>query len=98
MPDPKTRTVAIAVKHVTKEFRLGQTTTFRHTLASALSRLQGKHASTRAPFKALDDVDFSVDDGEVLGIIGTNGAGKSTLLKLLAHITVPTSGLVTVRG
>jgi lipopolysaccharide transport system ATP-binding protein len=98
MPDPKTQTAAIAVKHVTKEFRLGQTTTFRHTLAAAMSRLQGKHSSTRAPFKALDDVDFSVDDGEVLGIIGTNGAGKSTLLKLLAHITVPTSGLVTVRG
>jgi ABC-type polysaccharide/polyol phosphate transport system ATPase subunit len=39
-----------------------------------------------------------VEEGEVLGIIGTNGAGKSTMLKLLARITVPTSGAVSVRG
>jgi lipopolysaccharide transport system ATP-binding protein len=50
------------------------------------------------PFKALDDVTFSVEEGDVLGIIGPNGAGKSTMLKLLARITVPTSGRVRVHG
>jgi ABC-type polysaccharide/polyol phosphate transport system ATPase subunit len=89
---------AISVVHVTKEFRLGQATTVRQTLAHALARLQGRDGSSPTRFKALDDVDFSVKQGEVLGIIGTNGAGKSTLLKLLARISEPTSGRLTVQG
>ena len=48
--------------------------------------------------RGLDDVDFKVEAGEVLGIIGHNGAGKSTLLKMLAQISVPTRGSVKIRG
>ena len=47
---------------------------------------------------ALRDVSFQVEQGEVLGIIGSNGAGKSTLLKILSRITDPTSGLAKIRG
>ncbi len=89
----------IDVHHVTKEFRLGQTISLRESLGRAFTRLQGKEpAAARAPFKALDDVSFSVNQGDVLGIIGSNGAGKSTMLKLLARISAPTSGTVSVRG
>ena len=51
-----------------------------------------------AGFWALRDVSFSVEPGEVVGIIGHNGAGKSTLLKLLSRITLPTSGRAVLRG
>src|SRR5690606_17092465 len=47
---------------------------------------------------ALDDVTFSVQQGEALGIIGRNGAGKSTLLKILSRVTAPTQGCVKVKG
>ena len=89
---------AITVDHVTKEFQLGQIHNLRHALGRALVRLQGKVPEQKLPFKAVDDVNFRVEEGEVLGIIGINGAGKSTLLKLLARITVPTSGTVRVHG
>ena len=49
-------------------------------------------------FFALDDVNFSLDQGETLGIVGRNGSGKSTLLRLIAGIFPPDSGRITVRG
>jgi len=47
---------------------------------------------------ALKDVSFSVNEGEIVGIIGNNGAGKSTLLKILSRITAPTKGKAIIRG
>ncbi len=88
----------IEVNHVTKEFRLGQLHSLKQSALDAMARLRGRAVPERAPFKALDDVDFKVEEGEVLGIIGQNGAGKSTLLKLLAGISVPTRGNINVRG
>jgi lipopolysaccharide transport system ATP-binding protein len=88
----------IEVSHLTKEYRLGAIQGFKQTLLNTRARLIGKPVAERPRFKALDDVSFSVDKGEVLGIIGPNGAGKSTLLKMLAGITTPTIGSVTVDG
>jgi len=88
----------IQVNHVSKEYRLGQLHSLKQSLQNALARLRGHSVALQAPFKALDDVDFKVENGEVLGIIGENGAGKSTLLKLLAGISVPTHGSVSVPG
>lgn len=47
---------------------------------------------------ALKDIDFKVEQGDVVGIIGKNGAGKSTLLKLLSRVTGPTTGTIKARG
>ncbi len=47
---------------------------------------------------ALRDIDFKVEEGDVVGIIGRNGAGKSTLLKLLSRVTGPTTGIIRARG
>jgi len=88
----------IEVSHITKEYRLGQLTSIKETLKGALARLRGQQPQQRERFKALDDVSFDIEAGEVVGIIGQNGAGKSTLLKILAGITTPTTGHIKVRG
>lgn len=53
---------------------------------------------TKEKFYALDNASFSVNRGDIIGIIGKNGAGKSTLLKILSRITFPTSGQAILRG
>ena len=47
---------------------------------------------------ALKDINFKVDQGDVLGIIGKNGAGKSTLLKILSKVTAPSTGIIRAKG
>ncbi|HOD04514.1 MAG TPA: ATP-binding cassette domain-containing protein, partial [Anaerolineaceae bacterium] len=62
----------------------------------AIRWLQGK--VHKREFWALDNVSFTVNKGEVFGVIGSNGAGKSTMLKLIARVLRPTSGRVWVNG
>ena len=88
----------IQVDHLTKEYRLGALHGFKQTLLNTAARLTGEKIEERQLFKALDDVSLSIEQGEVVGIIGHNGAGKSTLLKMLARISTPTRGSVKVDG
>ena len=82
----------IDVEHVEKVFRIPHEK--RTTVFEALTGLL--RPTDYETFQALKDVTFSVEEGEMLGIIGENGSGKSTLLKILAGIMRPTSGKVSV--
>lgn len=88
----------IEVEHLTKEYRLGALQSLKQTVMNTGARLMGRPVQERPLFKALDDINFGVEQGEVVGIIGHNGAGKSTLLKMLARISTPTNGSVKVSG
>ena len=97
------RPVMIRVENLRKKYSLGKTSA--DTLQSAIREWKekrhlgtGKMNPLSAPFYALDGVDFTVCEGETLGIIGRNGAGKSTLLKILSRITAPTEGSVELYG
>lgn len=88
----------IEVSHLTKEYRLGALQGLKQQLINTGSRLLGRKVPKRPLFKALDDVSFTIEQGEVVGIIGHNGAGKSTLLKMLAKISNPSAGHARVNG
>lgn len=96
---------AITVESVGKRYRKGQTgyRTLREDLYSLTGRLfdfgaEKKRDADAQHMWALRDVSFEIKPGERVGIIGRNGSGKTTLLRLLAGVTRPTRGQITVRG
>ena len=89
--------IAIEAQGLSKRYRLGEFQAAYGTLSESLVHagrlLTGKeHKLETQELWALEDVSFTVEEGEVLGVIGRNGAGKSTLLKVLTRITTPTEG------
>jgi len=80
-----------------RETLVGAASVFGRRLLHPLAQRSPERAQ-RETFWALQDVSFSVEQGERVGIIGRNGAGKSTLLKILSRITEPTAGRVTILG
>jgi len=103
--------IAIRTEHLSKEYRLGVINhgMFYKDMQSWIARKLGRpdphakigeerFADQRDRFWALKDVNFDIEEGDRIGIIGSNGAGKSTLLKILSTITAPTEGCVKIRG
>lgn len=84
---------AIEAEHLHKTFRIPheKRTTLFETLTGAFN------PPMYETFHALKDINFTVEEGEALGIIGENGSGKSTLLKIIAKILRPSAGSVTAR-
>ena len=87
--------MVIDVKNVTVQYTISN---FREIgLKEYLIKKEKRDIKTEQ-FTAVDNVSFSLDEGDFLGIIGTNGAGKSTLLKVISGIMKPAKGSVTVNG
>ena len=89
---------SIEVAGVGKRYTVGGRQGAKLLTEVIANRLRGRGGGKGEDFWALQDVSFTVDTGELIGVIGRNGAGKTTLLRILARITAPTAGFARVRG
>ena len=108
------KNIVIKAENISKQYRLGQvgTGTISHDLNRFWHKIRGKEdpylkigetndRSTKGDSDyvwSLRDINFEIQQGDAVGIIGRNGAGKSTLLKLLSRVTKPTTGSIYSKG
>ena len=83
---------AISVSHLTKHFRIYKKE------AGLAGSIRSLFSRTYETSKAVDDISFTIEQGELIGFIGPNGAGKTTTLKCLSGLIYPTSGEISVLG
>ncbi len=100
---PAERRKVIKFSHVSKRFQLhtARPKSFQDMLVGLVGRTRRRPPEELAPtraFWALKDVNFSIYEGEAVGLIGENGSGKSTTLKLISKILYPNTGSVNVDG
>lgn len=86
-------TIAIKAENICKKYRLQKHKTFKEFIPALLGRQE-----TIIQFNALNHINIEIKKGESLGILGRNGSGKSTLLKIIAGVTKPSDGRITVNG
>jgi len=94
--DDKTKT-AIMLKDVALDYPKNKKG-FGRVSEFLTGRFRKKAAKRDGFFRALDGVNLTINQGEVIGIMGPNGSGKSTLLRIIAGIYAPDEGLVNIRG
>ncbi|WP_072342337.1 ABC transporter ATP-binding protein [Actinomyces urinae] len=85
----------VMVENVRKEFIIRRTHTLKETLVWSMT---GRRSEISERFRALDDVSFTVNEGDTVALLGYNGSGKSTCLKLISGVLREDSGYVGVRG
>ena len=85
----------VKVENVRKEFTIRRTHTLKETLVWSMT---GRRSEISERFRALDDVSFTVNEGDTVALLGYNGSGKSTCLKLISGVLREDSGYVGVRG
>ncbi|OGK62528.1 hypothetical protein A2334_05840 [Candidatus Roizmanbacteria bacterium RIFOXYB2_FULL_38_10] len=85
--------IAIKAENISKIYRLQKHRTFKEFIPALLGRQE-----TLIKFNALSHINIEIKKGESLGILGRNGSGKSTLLKIIAGVTKPSDGRITVNG
>lgn len=86
----------IKIEGISKRYQIGTKEPYYSLRDSFVNAFKKK--KPKEEFWALKDINFEVQQGEMVGIIGRNGAGKSTLLKILSRITPPTKGKITMHG
>lgn len=92
--------IMIDIQDIGKKYRLQTTAPYLslRDVISARFKSSRRSSNENEEFWALKDINFSVGQGERIGIIGRNGAGKSTLLKIISRITPPTKGRIDIYG